>query len=92
MACPIILKGRGLLKEPIEPSKRCYTNKKGGIGYSRTPKMRLSLVLYTLNFFNLNKDGPTQQQIDMFKECLAYKDMPGRTMCLKAHGKDQIQC
>jgi hypothetical protein len=30
---------------------------KGGIGYSRTPKMRLSLVLYTLKFLNLNKDG-----------------------------------
>ena len=35
----------------------CKIKQKGGIGYGHTPKIRLSLALFTLNFLQLDKEG-----------------------------------
>ena len=42
--------GQGIIERTHRTIKEMLYKQKGGIGYSRTPKMRLSLVLYTLNF------------------------------------------
>ena len=42
--------GQGIIERTHRTIKEMLQKQKGGIGYSHTPKMRLSLVLYTLNF------------------------------------------
>jgi transposase InsO family protein len=42
--------GQGIIERTHRTIKQMLQKQKGGIGHSHTPKMRLYLVLYTLNF------------------------------------------
>ena len=54
---PYNLQGQGIVERAHCTLKECLIKQKGGIGNGRTPKERLSLALFTLNFF---KSGLTK--------------------------------
>ena len=43
--------GQGIIERAHRTLKELLIKQKGGIGYGHTPKIRLSLALFTLNFF-----------------------------------------
>lgn len=49
--------GQGIVERAHRTLKECLLKQKGGIGHGRTPKERLSLALFTLNFLNLDING-----------------------------------
>lgn len=49
--------GQGIVERAHRTLKECLIKQKEGIGHGRTPKERISLALFTLNFLNLDDDG-----------------------------------
>ena len=49
--------GQGIIERAHRTLKELLIKQKGGIGYGHTPKIRLSLALFTLNFLQLDKEG-----------------------------------
>ncbi|XP_012872059.1 PREDICTED: endogenous retrovirus group K member 8 Pol protein-like [Dipodomys ordii] len=49
--------GQGIVERAHRTIKECLQKQKGGIGHGRTPKERLSLALFTINFLNLDAQG-----------------------------------
>lgn len=54
---PYNSQGQGLVEHAHCTLKECLIKQKGGIGAGRTPKERISLPLFTLNFLQLDNDG-----------------------------------
>ena len=49
--------GQGIIERAHRTLKECLEKQKGGIGYGRTPKDRIALALFTLNFLNLDSQN-----------------------------------
>lgn len=49
--------GQGVVERAHRTLKECLAKQKGGIGHGRTPRERLSLALFTINFLNLDAQG-----------------------------------
>lgn len=49
--------GQGIVERAHRTLKECLLKQKGGIGQGRTPRERISLALFTLNFLNLDVQG-----------------------------------
>lgn len=49
--------GQGIVERAHRTLKECLLKQKGGIGQGRTPRERISLALFTLNFLNLDVHG-----------------------------------
>ena len=49
--------GQDIVEHAHRTLKECLQKQKGGIGHNRTPKERLSLALFTINFLNLDAQG-----------------------------------
>ena len=54
--------GQGIVEHAHRSLKEMLQKQKGGIGHQQTPKNRLSLALFTLNFLNL--DNFTQSSVN----------------------------
>lgn len=54
--------GQGIVERAHRTLKECLEKQKGGIGHGRTPKERISLALFTINFLNL--DAQNRSAVD----------------------------
>ena len=49
--------GQGIVERVHRTLKECLQKQKEGIGHGRTPKDRLALALFTLNFLHLDSEN-----------------------------------
>jgi hypothetical protein len=54
---PYSAQGQEIIERVHRTLKELLIKQKGGIGYGHTPKIRLSLALFTLKFLQLDKEG-----------------------------------
>lgn len=83
--------GQGIVERAHRTLKECLNKQKGGIGYGRTPKERLSLALFTINFLNLDAQGRSaadrhQEPHGPSKGLVKWKDILTGTW----HGPDPV--
>lgn len=51
------IQGQGIVECAHRTLKECLQKQKGRIGHGRTPKDRLALALFTLNFLHLDSEN-----------------------------------
>uniref|UniRef100_A0A5F9DK32 Uncharacterized protein n=1 Tax=Oryctolagus cuniculus TaxID=9986 RepID=A0A5F9DK32_RABIT len=72
--------GQGIIERAHRTLKEYLLKQKGGVGYSRTPRERIALVLFTINFLNLDVHGHSaadrhQQQGNPSRGLVKWKDL-----------------
>ena len=84
--------GQGIIERAHRTLKELLIKQKGGIGYGHTPKIRLSLALFTLNFFCNWIRKVALLLNDMLIPAPVNWGMLNGRMCLQDHGMVQIPC